>query len=207
MKWNWQRADWPNFTYDPAALERVEAEFLVRSGEFVGAFRHVSPDDQDTIRIELISDEALKTSEIEGEILNRDSLQSSLRQQFGLGNDTRRVPPHERGIAEMMVDLYRTFAVPLNRKTLFAWHKMVMAGYHGIEVIGGYRRHADPMQVVSGPSAIAGSILKRRLPTGWARRWIGSLLVQQDGAGREASVARADAGRYRAHLFREHPSV
>jgi len=151
MQWNWQQADWPNFTYDPGALERLEAEFLVRSGELVGAFRHVSPDDQDTIRVELISDEALKTSEIEGEILNRDSLQSSLRQQLGLGNDTRRVPPRERGIAEMMVDLYRTFAAPLNRKTLFSWHKMVMASYRGIQAVGGYRRHADAMQVVSGP--------------------------------------------------------
>ena len=78
------------------------------SGEFVGAFKHVGPDDQDTLRIELISEEAVKTSEIEGEILNRDSVQSSLRHQLGLGPEQPNIPPAERGIAEMMVDLYRT---------------------------------------------------------------------------------------------------
>jgi hypothetical protein len=58
----------------------VERQFLLRSGGFFGVFKHVSREDQDSLKIELISDEALKTSEIEGEILNRDSVQSSLRQ-------------------------------------------------------------------------------------------------------------------------------
>jgi Fic family protein len=103
------------------------------------------------LKIELISDEALKTSEIEGEILDRDSVQSSLRQQFGLGTDDRHVPPAERGIAEMMVNLYRTFGDPLAHETMFAWHNMLMRGERRINVIGGYRTHSDPMQVVSGP--------------------------------------------------------
>ena len=79
MAWNWQQPDWPKFTYDPPALAAREQEFLLRSGEFIGAFRHIGPDDRDVLKIELISDEALKTSEIEGEILDRDSVQSSLR--------------------------------------------------------------------------------------------------------------------------------
>ena len=102
------------------------------------------------LKIELIGDEALKTSEIEGEILNRDSVQSSLRQQFGLATNKRRVPPAERGIAEMMVDLYRTFGDPLTDDTMFAWHAMIMSGRRRLQVIGGYRSHADPMQIVSG---------------------------------------------------------
>jgi Fic family protein len=73
-------------------------------------------------------DEALKTSEIEGEVLNRESVQSSLRQQFRLGGDQRRIPPPERGIAKMMVNLYETFAAPLTHETMFEWHKMVMSG-------------------------------------------------------------------------------
>ena len=150
MTWNWQKEDWPEFTWDAAALEPLEAQFLVRSGEFIGAFRHVSPDDRDALRIELIGDEALKTSEIEGEILDRDSVQSSLRRQLGLAFDKRRVAPEEQGIAEMMVDLYRTFDDPLDQKTLFAWHKMVMAGHRRIETIGAYRKHDDAMQIVSG---------------------------------------------------------
>src|ERR1700686_76346 len=109
MTWNWQQPDWPNFTYDSGAMEPLERQFLLRAGEFIGAFRHVGPEDQDTLRIELIGDEAVKTSEIEGEILDRDSVQSSLRQQLGLGTERPGVKPAERGVSQMMVDLYRGF--------------------------------------------------------------------------------------------------
>src|SRR5665213_2562884 len=149
MTWNWQSPKWPNFTYDSKTLEPLERDFLLRSGEFIGAFRHVGPQDQDTLKIELISDEALKTSQIEGEVLNRDSVQSSLKRQFGLGQDGRPVPPAERGIAEMMVDLYKTFDAPLTHETMFAWHTMLMSGDRSINVIGGYRTHPEPMQVLS----------------------------------------------------------
>ena len=64
----------------------------------------------------MISDEALKTSEIEGEVLDGDSVQSSLRQQFGLAAEGRRILPAERGIAELMVDLYRSFGDPLRMR-------------------------------------------------------------------------------------------
>lgn len=149
MTWNWQQANWPHFTYDKKALEPLESEFLLRSGEFLGVFRHVGPDDRDQLRIDLISEEALKTSAIEGEYLNRESLQSSLRQQLGLGGEVKRVPPAERGIAEMMVDVYLQFAKPLSHRTLYAWHKMVMSGERRIETIGSYRKYADAMQIVS----------------------------------------------------------
>jgi Fic family protein len=51
----------------------------------------------------------------------------------------------------MMVDLYRNFATPLEDTTMFAWHGMLLTGDTAIQVIGGYRTHEDPMQVVSGP--------------------------------------------------------
>jgi Fic family protein len=151
MPWNWEQPDWPNFSYDSEALAPLEREFLLRSGEFIGAYKHVGPDDQETLKIELISEEAVKTSEIEGEILNRDSVQSSLRQQLGLGVEQPGVKPAERGISQMMVDLYQNFAAPLDGKTLCAWHQMLMSGDKSIPDIGRYRRHAEPMQVVSGP--------------------------------------------------------
>ena len=132
-------------------LQPLEKQFLLQSGEFVGACKHIGPDDQETLKIELISDEAVKTSEIEGEILNRDSVQSSLRQQLGLGPEAPGVKPAERGISEMMVDLYQNFAAPLADRTLFDWHAMLMSGDTSIHVIGGYRTHPEPMQVVSGP--------------------------------------------------------
>jgi len=151
MTWNWQQPDWPEFTYDRAALEPSERQFLLQSGEFIGACRHIGADDRETLKIELISDEAVKTSEIEGEILNRDSVQSSLRHQFGLGVERPGVRPAERGISKMMVDLYHNFAAPLTDKTMFDWHGMLLGGDTSVAVIGGYRTHAEPMQVVSGP--------------------------------------------------------
>src|SRR5450755_2001657 len=135
MGWNWEKPDWPNFTYDSAALEPLEKRFLLQSGQFIGAFKHIGADDQDTLKIELISDEAVKTSEIEGEILNRDSVQSSLRAQLGLGAEAPNVKPAERGISKMMADLYRHFATPLVDQTVFAWHKMLLVGNKDIKVI------------------------------------------------------------------------
>jgi Fic family protein len=151
MPWNWEQTDWPNFSWDSKALEPMDQQFLLHSGEFVGAFRHVGTSDQDALRIELITEEAVKTSQIEGEILNRESVQSSLRHQFGLGPEQPNIAPAERGIARMMVDLYQHFAVPLTPEVIFEWHKMLLSGDTSIGTIGGYRTHPDPMQVVSGP--------------------------------------------------------
>src|SRR5437016_8552506 len=118
MTWNWEQPEWPNFSYDSNTLEPLEQQFLRQSGEFVGVYKHVGADDQEALKIELISNEAVKTSEIEGEILNRDSVQSSVRHQLGIGPERSGVKPAERGISQMMVDLFRTFASPLTRKTM-----------------------------------------------------------------------------------------
>lgn len=150
MTWNWQQADWPCFTYDKICLASSEAKLLHGSGILFGAFKHLDSDDKTRLTIELISNEALKTSEIEGEYLDRNSLQSSIRRHFGLDTDNRRVAPAEQGLAEMMVNLYRTFREPLTHATLFAWHEMLMRGRQDLEDIGCYRTHAEPMQVVSG---------------------------------------------------------
>ena len=151
MTWNWEQPDWPEFAYDSRVLEPLEQQFLLQSGEFIGACKHIGADDQESLKIELISDEAVKTSEIEGEILNRDSVQSSLRQQLGLGVEAPGVKPEERGVSKMMVDLYQNFTTPLSDKTMFDWHSMLLSGDTSIRVIGGYRTHPEPMQVVSGP--------------------------------------------------------
>lgn len=151
MAWNWEQPGWPTFEYDSKVLEPLEKQFLVQSGEFIGVRRHIGPDEQQALKIELISDEAVKTSAIEGEILNRDSVQSSLRQQLGLGPEAPGVTPAERGISKMMVDLYQNFATPLSDQTMFGWHALLFSGDRSIRVVGGYRTHSDPMQVVSGP--------------------------------------------------------
>ena len=150
MIWNWQKPDWPYFRWDDARLEAAEKQFLVGGGMFVGTVRHLGKEERDQLTIEAMSTEAVTTSEIEGEILDRASVQSSLRKQLGFATDERRVRPAERGIAEMMVDLYRSFAEPLPEEILFRWHRMVMSGTRNLRDVGRYRTGAEPMQVVSG---------------------------------------------------------
>ncbi len=150
MAWNWEQEDWPNFGYDKEALSKLENRFLSESGTLLGAFKHLSGDERQDITVNLISDEALKTSEIEGEFLDRKSLQSSIRKQFGLQTETRRIPPSEQGVAEMLVDLYERFDAPLEHQTLFRWHKMLLGGRRMVKEIGIYRTDDSPMQIVSG---------------------------------------------------------
>ena len=66
MKWNWQIEGWPEFTYDSEALAPLEAKFLTSSGVLLGTCSHLDEGELSELRIELMSDEALKTSEIEG---------------------------------------------------------------------------------------------------------------------------------------------
>jgi len=150
QKWNWEREDWPHFRYDKSKLEQLESEFLRQSGILTGAIRYIGDEDENTLTVGLISNEALKTSEIEGEILNRDSLQSSIRRNFGLGTDDRRIPPAEQGIAEMMSDLYHNFQALLTHESLYRWHEMLMKGRRDVKDVGRYRTGEEPMQVVSG---------------------------------------------------------
>lgn len=149
--WNWEKAGWPNFRYGRDKLASLEADFLRRSGVFIGATMHIAEEDKRSLTVDLIADEALETSEIEGEILSRDSLQSSIRRQFGLATDDRKIPPAEAGISEMMVRLYREFDAPLTDQLLFEWHQLLMNGRRDLPDIGKYRTGDHPMQVVSGP--------------------------------------------------------
>jgi Fic family protein len=207
MTWNWQKPDWPNFRWDRARLEAAEKQFLVGGGVFVGTVRHLGKEERDQLTVEAMSTEAITTSEIEGEILDRASVQSSLRKQLGIATDERRVRPAERGIAEMMVDLYRSFAEPLSEETLFRWHRMVMSGSRNLRDVGRYRTGAEPMQVVSGsvhepkvhfeapPSSRVSSEMKRFIV------WF----VQTAPGGEKALPALTRAGI--AHLYFEsiHP--
>jgi len=151
MTWNWQKPDWPSFRWDRGPLENAEKQFLVGGGVLVGTVRHLAKEERDQLTIEAMSTEAVTTSEIEGEILDRASVQSSLRKQLGLATDERRVRPAERGIADMIADLYRSFAEPLSDEVLFRWHRMVMSGSRNLREVARYRTGMEPMQVVSGP--------------------------------------------------------
>jgi len=116
-----------------------------------GTLKHLPQSEQEQLTIESISAEAVTTSEIEGEILDRASVQSSIRRQFGLASDNRRVKPAEEGVSEMMVDLYRSFAEPLSDEMLFSWHRMLLKERGRLIDVGRYRTGADAMEIVSGP--------------------------------------------------------
>ena len=68
MRWNWTQPGWPNFQYDSASVEPLERRFLLSSGEILGAVRHVTSEERGRLRIELLSEEAMRTSAIEGEV-------------------------------------------------------------------------------------------------------------------------------------------
>jgi Fic family protein len=151
MIWNWRRKAWPTFTWDERGLARAEALFAEGAGVVVGASKHLNDAERDSLRIELMSHEAVDTSAIEGERLDRDSVQSSIRGQLGLGGDHRRATPAEAGVAAMMVDLHGQVAAPLTEATLHSWHRLIMNGRTDLKDVGRYRSHADPMRIVSGP--------------------------------------------------------
>ncbi len=137
--------------YPLSWMEGLEAQFLHQSGLFRGSFGHVHGDDKAQFTVQWLAEEAHQTSEIEGELLNRDSLQSSIRKHFGLATDLRRVPFAEAGIAEMMMELYHGHAAPLTHERLFSWHRSLTYGRRDLQEVGSYRTGGDPMQVVSGP--------------------------------------------------------
>ncbi len=151
MKWNWQQPDWPGFKYDPAALRPLEDEFLRQAGRWRGSFVHLGPGQQEILQVQLMSQEAFQTSKIEGDILDRDSIQASIRRLLGLGYLPGRSRPGEHAIASLMVSVYQSFDQDLDHARLHEWHRMLTHGRQDLQDIGCYRTHAEPMQIVSGP--------------------------------------------------------
>jgi Fic family protein len=149
-KWNWLLKEWPHFSYDIEALAELEYQFSQNSGIILGVFKHIQGVSKDNFIVDVLSNEALKTSEIEGEYLNRESVQSSIKRNLGLSVEKRKVPPAEYGISEMMVDLYLNYNKPLTNEMLYQWHEMITNGRRDLTDIGRYRTHEDTMQVVSG---------------------------------------------------------
>jgi Fic family protein len=150
MQWIWQDKNFPNFEYDTSLFTEFEQEFHRNTGIIIGTLNHLEADNLENLRIEILTQEAVSTSNIEGEILKRESVQSSIRRHLGLKTDNRKVQANEAGISEMMVDVYLNFDKKLSHQTFFLWHEMLMNGRRDIDVIGNYRVHIEPMQIVSG---------------------------------------------------------
>jgi Fic family protein len=154
MRWNWQEPDWPHFHWEAGKLAEAEQSFLLGTGLAIGTTSHLTDKDREGVLIEGLSRAAWTTSKIEGEILNRESVQSSIQRHFGLKTDQKlankkKFPHAEDGIARMMVDLYRHVLEPASEEMICEWHRMVMSGRSDLENIGRYRTSSEPMQVVS----------------------------------------------------------
>ena len=149
-KWNWQQDDWPNFVYTHDYISDLEDEFLKKSYIALGTSKAFTQEQRDLLIVELSTNEAFKTSEIEGEYLNRESLQSSIKRQFGLAVDRHKPLPAEEGLAEIIYQNYQEFMKPLSHATLWHWHTLLMKGRTDLDDIGSYRSHTEAMQIVSG---------------------------------------------------------
>ena len=140
MKWNWQQTDWPRFTWSEPRLAKAEAQFLVGGGVILGAIEHLDEEHKQSLMVKTMCEEAATTSEIEGEVLDRESVRSSIHRQMGITTDAVRATPAEQGAASLMVSLYQDSSAPLDEPTLLSWHQMLMQGR---DVLNDHRHRAD----------------------------------------------------------------
>ena len=141
MIWNWQLKNWPNFTWDSNKLTPYESTFALKTGVILGSSKHIPDEDKHALLIQLLSIEAVDTSLIEGEYLNRDSVQSSIKKALGLSTNFKNATPSEINIASMMVNLYHTISEPITHESLCHWQKLLLGHNHLMDIIGAYRTH------------------------------------------------------------------
>jgi len=151
MTWNWQLDNWPNFVWDSDKLKYAEQLFLEEAALMAGASRYLTQEESKSLAADLMSIDAVDTSAIEGEVLNRNSVHSSICKALGVSKATKRATPAEAGVAHMMAALYQTLGKQLTEASLFDWHHLVMQGRYGLDHVGGYRAFDESMQIVSGP--------------------------------------------------------
>lgn len=149
MAWNWQLPNWPEFIYDSSSLTSLEKTFFQGTGGAFAVLKHLDEEKKKKFIIEILCTEGLKSAEIEGEILERESLQSSIRRHFGLTNGNKTPFPKEQGMGDLMWKVYDTYDQTLTHEMLYEWHALLMTGEPTISDRG-YRTHKDPMQIVSG---------------------------------------------------------
>lgn len=151
MSYNWQHDDRPNFTYQNELIDNPQLAFGIKTGQLSGLLVGLPKDTQINTIIEFMVSEAMKTSEIEGELLSRQEVMSSIKKNLGVHEEHPKHVKDQRakGIAQLVVNTQKTYQEPLTEKTLFQWHKMLMKGNKKINV-GQWRSHSAPMQVISG---------------------------------------------------------
>src|SRR4051794_2923105 len=118
-----ERADWPNFRWGNNGLAELLTLTRHRQGQLVGRMQALGFRLRDEAMLESLTQEVVKSSEIEGEILNRDEVRSSIARRLGL--DVAGMTPADPcvdGLVKMMLDATEKFDEPLSEDRLFGWH-------------------------------------------------------------------------------------
>ncbi len=151
MKWIWQRPDWPDFRYDKRALEDRELAFRINSERLAGRFEVLPMASQEDATIGLMLSEAIKTSAIEGEELDRESVRSSLLSLIASDTQPNNSDRKAAGAASLLVDVRKNWQTPLAHELLGRWQTMAVPEQRYTSVLrGAYRNDPSPMQIVSG---------------------------------------------------------
>ena len=152
----WEQSDWPYWHFDASVLSTALAHVRHSQGRLLGRMEGLGFALRDQATLQVLTEDVLKTSEIEGQQLNHDAVRSSIARRLGV--DIGALAPADRhvdGVVEMVLDATGGFANPLTRERLFGWHAALFpTGYGGLTQIriGAWRDNAaGPMQVVSGP--------------------------------------------------------
>lgn len=148
--YNWQKKDWTEFTYSLRGIEDSLYAIAEKNGRITGKWQAMPETTQQETFISMMVSEAIKTSAIEGEFLSRPDVLSSIRKNLGLHHSTDHIKDKRAaGIADLMIDVRNTWSAPLTRQKLFDWHRMLF-GNNAYIMVGQWRTHSEPMQVVSG---------------------------------------------------------
>ena len=152
----WEQQNWPQFTWDDGELLEPLAGARLKQGRLLGSMASLGFDLKLEAQLEALTEDVIRSSEIEGEILDRDSVRSSLARRLGL--PTAATAPADRrteGVVEMMLDATENYGALLTSERLLGWQAALFpTGYSGMHRIktGTWRDDAEgPMQVVSGP--------------------------------------------------------
>ncbi|MDB5847838.1 MAG: filamentation induced by cAMP protein Fic [Rhodoferax sp.] len=152
----WQDPQWPALRYDATALAEPLAQVHRAQGRLLGLLGEVGATQRALATLQVLAQEVVKTSEIEGERLNLASVRSSIARRMGV--DIGAPAPtdrHVEGVVDMVLDATSRFDASLTAERLFGWHAALLpTGYSGMARIrtGDWRDDASgPMQVVSGP--------------------------------------------------------
>ena len=151
-----QLTDWPKFRWSHEQLAQHLAPVRHRQGRLIGRMEALGFTLRAEAMLQSLTEEVLKSSEIEGEVLNKDQVRSSIARRLGMDiGATTPADRHVEGVVEMMLDATQKYRAPLTPQRLFDWHAALFpTGRSGMRriTVGAWREtNADPMQVVSGP--------------------------------------------------------